>query len=64
MKNLTINLNNHHAVLSFKKISNKQFETLKWKLIEKNIDEIFSHKYFTNDVSNPAAKSYPASEVD
>ena len=40
MKNLTINLNNHHAVLSFKKISNKQFETLKWKLIEKNIDEI------------------------
>lgn len=40
MKNLQISINEHKAVLSFNKINCKQFETLKWKLIEQNIDEI------------------------
>ncbi len=40
MKNLKINVNHHQAVLSFKKISPKNFSTLKWELIKKNIDEI------------------------
>jgi hypothetical protein len=40
MKNLKIDVNNHQAILSFKKISHKKFSTLKWELIKKNIDEI------------------------
>ena len=40
MKNLKIDINNHQAILSFKKITNTRFETLKWKLIEQNLDEI------------------------
>jgi hypothetical protein len=40
MKNLKINVNHHQAILSFKKISHKKFSTLKWKLIQQNIDEI------------------------
>jgi len=40
MKNLKINVNHHQAILSFKKISQKNFSTLKWELIKQNIDEI------------------------
>jgi hypothetical protein len=40
MKNLKINVNHHQAILSFKKISHKNFSTLKWELIKQNIDEI------------------------
>jgi hypothetical protein len=40
MKNLKIDVNNHQAILSFKRISHKKFSTLKWELIKKNIDEI------------------------
>jgi hypothetical protein len=40
MKSLKINVNHHQAVLSFKKISPKNFSTLKWELIKQNIDEI------------------------
>ena len=40
MKNLKINIGKHQAVLSFKKISNKQFDTLRWKIIEQNFDDI------------------------
>jgi hypothetical protein len=43
MKNLKINVNHHQAILSFKKISAKNFSTLKWELIKQNIDEISEH---------------------
>jgi hypothetical protein len=40
MKNLKIDLSNHQAVLYFKRISEKNYSTLKWNLIKQNIDEI------------------------
>ena len=40
MKSLKINVNNHQAILSFKRINHKKYSTLKWELIKKNIDEI------------------------
>lgn len=40
MKNLKIDVNSHQAILSFKKISHKNFSSLKWELIKQNIDEI------------------------
>lgn len=35
-----IKIDNYKAVLSIKKLSDKKFSTLKWQLIEKNINEI------------------------
>lgn len=40
MKNFTINVGSHKAVIRFKRISLKDFTKLRWALVEKNISEI------------------------
>jgi len=40
MKKIKFHVNNHKAILTFKRPSKVRFSSLKWELIEKNIDEI------------------------
>lgn len=40
MNKIKFEVNNHKAILTFKRPSKIKFSLLKWELIEKNIDEI------------------------
>ena len=42
MKSIEIILDGHRAVIRFKKISDKKFSSLRWRLIEQNISAIES----------------------
>lgn len=47
MKTLEIEIGKHKAVTAFKKIPSKKYESIKWKIINQNLDEITMDFYST-----------------